>query len=147
MLAGLPSGVTVTNDRRARLRRDGQVRLWWEDVPVDLFFSTVEFHTAAATRVRVVPFGDRRIPVLSATDLAVCKCLFGRPKDWLDIAAMRDAGTIDPVEALTWVERMAGADSEGYRRLDAILRAAPSPSSDRDELPPSLQRRRDRQGR
>ena len=138
VLAGLPPGVDITQDQRERLRRDGQVRLWWGDTAVDLFFSTVPFHDAAAGRVRTVPFGTRVIPVLSPTDLAVCKAMFARPKDWLDIEAMRDAGSINADEALRWVARMLGPDHETYARLEEILVTPPTPPTERDELPPAL---------
>lgn len=36
-----------------------------------------------------------RTAILSAEDLAVFKSLFDRPKDWLDIAAMADSGSLD----------------------------------------------------
>ena len=138
VLAGLPPGVAITPDQRERLQRDGQVRLWWDDTAVDLFFSTVPFHDAAARRVRTVPFGARNIPVLSPTDLAVCKAMFARGKDWVDIEAMRDAGSINPDEALRWVADMLGPDHPTYSRLEEILLAEPTPVSERDELPPGL---------
>ena len=86
------------------VERDGQVRLAWDDTPVDLFFSYDRFHDAAAKGVRVVPFADTTIPILAAEHLVVCKVIFDRPKDWVDIDAMRaDATALDAAEILRWV--------------------------------------------
>jgi hypothetical protein len=50
----------------AEIARTGQIRLHWQHVPVDLFFSTVPLHDASRDRARWVPFRGRAIPVLSA---------------------------------------------------------------------------------
>lgn len=141
VLGALPPGVDVPPDAAGVVRRDGQVRLHWDDNPVDLFFSTVEFHDVAATRTREVPFERGIIPVLSATDLTVCKALYGRSKDWVDIEAMRDAGTLDGAEALLWVAKMLGQDHPHYRRLHGILSSPPVPQGDVDRVPPALRPR------
>ena len=116
-----PKGVVVGEGDRDLVQRDGQVRLWWERTPIDLFFSYHAFHEHAAARVRVVPFGDVEIPVLNCTDLAICKAMFARAKDWVDIENAAHSGSIDAVEALTWVERMLGADSPNHQRLTEVL--------------------------
>jgi hypothetical protein len=141
VLEALPSGVRVRPQDSAAVRRDGQVRLRWGDNPVDLFFATVTFHDVAATRTHEVPFETGAIPVLSPTDLTVCKALYGRSKDWVDIEAMRDAGTVDAPEALQWVERMLGSDHPNYLQLRGILTASPVPPEDLDRLPPELRPR------
>ena len=48
-----------------------------------------------AERAEMRPFATRQLPFLAANDLAVLKALFDRPKDWLDIAAKADAGSVD----------------------------------------------------
>ncbi|HUZ44901.1 MAG TPA: hypothetical protein VMU63_10900 [Acidimicrobiales bacterium] len=146
VLDSLPTGVVVRPQDRQATLRDGQVRLWWDETPVDLFFNTVEFHDVAAGRTRIVPFEGDRIPVLSATDLAVCKALFGRSKDWVDIEAMRDAGSIDGAEATRWTSEMIGADHPHARRLAEILEAPPQELSHGDRLPPALRPRPGRTG-
>ncbi len=35
--------------------------------------------------LRTVPFGEDRLPILAPEHLVVCKSIFDRPKDWLDI--------------------------------------------------------------
>lgn len=138
VLQALPSGVRVRPEDVEAVCRDGQVRLRWGDNPVDLFFSTVDLHDVAATRTRDVPFEGGSIPILSATDLTVCKSMYGRGKDWVDIEAMRDAGTVDAPEALHWVAEMLGRDHPHYRRLYEIMTAPPASSDDADRLPPAL---------
>ncbi|HTK17038.1 MAG TPA: hypothetical protein VL769_11645, partial [Acidimicrobiia bacterium] len=80
-----PLGVTVPETARSETERDGQIRLRWDRTPVDLFFAYDAFHDHAATRVRRVPFGERTIPILAPEDLLVCKAVFDRRKDWIDI--------------------------------------------------------------
>jgi hypothetical protein len=106
----------------ARIRRDGQARVMWDATPIDLFFSYDAFHEAAAAGRRVVPFGDRTIPILGAAHLTVCKAVFNRPKDWVDIDAMLAADAeIDAAETLRWMGRIAGDDDPRYERLVAVL--------------------------
>lgn len=91
----LPNGVRHGATDRRSVIRDGQVRLWWDSTPIDLFFSTSDFHSDVASRCRSVPFAHRHIRVLSAEDLAVFKALFDRPKDWVDIDEMDASGALD----------------------------------------------------
>lgn len=101
MQAALPPDVTLGAVDRESLVHRGQVRLWWDRTPVDLFLDTTPFHTQVATRVRHHDFGDARLPFLSCEDLAVFKAFFDRTKDWADLEAMVAAGALD-------VERVAG---------------------------------------
>jgi hypothetical protein len=102
--------------------RDGQVRVMWDDTPVDLFFAYDAFHDAAARATRDVPFGDATIPILSGTHLVVCKAVFDRAKDWVDVDAMLDADApVDTAEVLRWVGRIAGDTDPRYDRIAAVL--------------------------
>ena len=104
------------------LERDGQVRLWWDRNPIDLFFSYDPFHDAARDAARRVPFADTEIPVLAADHLMVCKAVFDRPKDWVDLDAMLAAGApIDPAEVLRWVSRITGPDDPRFARIARVL--------------------------
>jgi hypothetical protein len=104
------------------LVRDGQIRLWWDRNPVDLFFSYDPFHDAARDATRTVPFADTEIPVLSADHLVVCKAIFDRPKDWVDIDAVLAAGApVDAGEVLRWVGRIAGPEDPRFTRLARVL--------------------------
>jgi hypothetical protein len=104
------------------VRRDGQVRVMWDDTPIDLFFSYDPFHEAAGRGRRSVPFSDTVIPILGPDHLVVCKVVFDRPKDWVDIDAMLATGSvIDTAEVLRWVGRIAGDDDPRYDRIAALL--------------------------
>jgi len=111
-----------TQTATAAVARDGQVRVMWDNTPIDLFFSYDPFHEAAERAAATVPFANHAIRVLSATHLSVCKAVFDRPKDWVDIEAMVDLGAhIDTAEALRWVGRIAGDEDPRYERLAALL--------------------------
>ena len=77
-LDAMPREVTATAANRAALARDGQVRLWWDETPIDLFMNTTEFHEEVAARARRESFAGRNLPFLSCTDLAVFKAFFNR---------------------------------------------------------------------
>jgi hypothetical protein len=130
VFAVLPEGVAVRPADRTRVVRDGQVRLWWDETPVDLFFAYHGFHHEARGRVRDVPFGNVRVRVLDCADLVVFKALFGRSRDWVDIEAMAEAGTIDAGRALRWLADLLGSESDAYHRLAEAL----VPRRPRDEV-------------
>lgn len=121
VLRALPDDLTWTDADAEAVRRDGQVRLYWEkDLPVDLFFPQHDFHRIVASRVRIVSFDRQPLPVISPTDLTVFKTLFNRTRDWADIEAMLEAGTVDTAEALRWVARIVGDDHPSYHHLAGI---------------------------
>ena len=82
-----PLGVDAKTDEAA-LARDGQCRIWWGRTPLDLFYAYDELHDEMARQARRMPFGDDEIPVLAPEHLLVCKAVFDRPKDWIDIEQM-----------------------------------------------------------
>ena len=117
-------GVTVEMARDVGLiRRDGQIRLRWEHVPVDLFFATFDFLEACRDRVRRVPFEGREIPILSAEDLAVCKVAFNRGKDWLDLRQMVaiQGERLDVSYIRRWLHEILGADDPRTQRFESLL--------------------------
>jgi hypothetical protein len=125
VLAALPEPVEVTAAHRSTIDRDGQVRLFWGDNPVDLFFDTTPFHEGVAERVRWEPFAGRELPFLSCQDLAVFKVFVNRTKDWADLEAMQEAGTLDIEHVLGVVVHYLGGEDE---RIDRVRRLAePSP--------------------
>lgn len=104
------------------VQRDGQVRVMWEQTPLDLFFAYDPFHMAAARRTKRVPFAETTIPILAVEHLVVCKVIFDRPKDWVDIDAVLDLDTpVDTAEVLRWVGRVAGDTDPRYDRIAAML--------------------------
>lgn len=116
-LAALPRQVRATDDDRALLERDGQARLWWGSTPIDLFLNTTEFHEGVATRVRWEPFAGIELPFLACADLAVFKAFFNRTRDWADLEAMRDAGTLDVAAVAGVLAAFLGGDDERIARL------------------------------
>jgi hypothetical protein len=116
-------GVATTGAAQS-IDLDGQVRVFWESTPIDLFFAYDRFHLAADEGAVEVPFADATIRVLSAEHLTVCKVIFDRPKDWVDIDAMLTQGTsIRAAEVLRWVGRIAGDEDPRYERIAAVLSA------------------------
>lgn len=115
-----PLGVDVELDPAA-LERDGQVRLWWGRNAVDLFFSYDEFHQKMRRDARRVPFAETTIPILSPEHLALCKAMFDRSKDWLDIEQILVAtDPLDLAEIESWLERMTGPDDPRLAKLAEI---------------------------
>jgi hypothetical protein len=122
MLARL--GVTVTAGDLARIAADGQARLDWEGSYLDVFFATLDLHYEMADHARTVRFGALDIPILGPEDLIICKAVFDRPKDWLDIEEMLRWGTqVGAARALGWVGDILGPESEQYGRLNELLAA------------------------
>lgn len=116
-LAALPGEVIDRDNKLPNLERDGQVRLWWAEHPVDLFFNYVKLHEQAAANSRLVPFDGEEIPILGPVELATFKAMFNRTRDWADLEAMVEAESfqIDEVSAL--VMGLVGPDDERIARL------------------------------
>jgi hypothetical protein len=124
----LPDEIVWTDHDIATVERDGQVRVFWDDTPVDLFFTNHPFHEEAAANTEVVPFFGTPIPILGATELAVFKAFFNRTKDWADIEAMVDARTIDLRRVIGWMVDLLGTADERVERLRHLLdRPPPGP--------------------
>lgn len=124
VLDHLPDGVNYDEASVEAIKRDGQVRLWWEDTPVDLFFSNLPIHEAAARHRHHVPFEGRTIPVLAPLELAFFKAMFDRTRDWADIEEMLSARSFDPDALASLVREHVGDDDPRLARLsDAVARA------------------------
>ena len=120
VLAALPDGVAWGDADLARIDADGQVRLWWGTTPVDLFFSTTDFHDRAAARARLEPFLDDEVPFLSCRDLAVFKAFFDRTRDWADLEEMAAAGSLDVEAVLGVLVRYLGGDDRRVARVRSL---------------------------
>lgn len=115
-----PLGVDVSVDRDA-LERDGQCRLRWGRTPLDCFFSYDPIHDAMRKSTRKVPFAGTTVPILAPEHLIVCKAVFDRPKDWLDIEQVLVAADhVDRDEVDTWLTRIAGAKDPRKQQFDAL---------------------------
>jgi hypothetical protein len=113
----------ASDDQRARIRRDGQTRLYWDDVPLDLFFWNLEFHASCCSRRRSHALLDHTIDILSPEDLIVCKVAFGRDKDTRDVLQILDSmgEHLELRYVLHWVEVIVGIDAAPARRLTQAL--------------------------
>jgi hypothetical protein len=108
----------------ALLERDGQCRLWWGRTPLDLFFAYDEIHEAMRREARMVPFGDTRLPILAPEHLLVCKAVFDRPKDWLDIEqVLVCVEDLDIAAIRAWLERLIGDQDPRLRRFEEAVTA------------------------
>lgn len=117
VLEALPDGVRVQPGTAETIARDGQVRLWWDETPVDLFFDYAPVHADAARNRRTVPFEGERIPVLGPDELAVFKVMFDRTRDWADIEALAANEAIDVDAVVRALETMLPADDPRFARL------------------------------
>lgn len=102
----------------------GQVRFMWDEVPVDVFTHTHEFHHDIATHIEYVTFEVRTIPILSALHLAVFKAFFDRPKDWVDIQEMAYLPSFPRQSVIDWLRRLLG-DDHRIRRMESLESVRP----------------------
>lgn len=116
-LDALPDDVKVTGKDRDILKRDGQVRVWWDRTPLDLFLNSTDFHDGIATRIRWETFAGKSLPFLSCFDLAVFKAFFNRTKDWADLEEMAHAGTLEKAQVQATLISYLGADDERITKL------------------------------
>ncbi len=126
VLAALPTQVRWTEADVKVLKRDLQCRLWFEHTPVDLFFNSTEWHEKLASRVIWEPLADVSLPFLCCEDLAVFKALFNRTKDWSDLEAMQEAGSLDISRVSAAVIDLLALTRfvwRSYRRLGGSKRA------------------------
>jgi hypothetical protein len=125
-LRKLPEGVVRPPDAEDTVARDGQIRLWWDETPVDVFFNYADIHDEAARHRRTVPFAQTRIPILGPIELAVFKVMFDRTRDWADIEAMLAAGSLDLDGVRSRLQTLLDADDHRFARLEeAVVRVAP----------------------
>jgi hypothetical protein len=118
-----PLGVDARELDISALLRDGQCRLWWGANPIDLFFTNEPFHEAMGKRTRQLPFAGKTLPFLAPEDLAICKAMFDRPKDWIDIEQMLlSADGIDVADIERSLGQLVGEDDHRLARLKALAR-------------------------
>jgi hypothetical protein len=117
VLSSLCPPVSCSDEDLLVLQRDGQIRLWWEQTPVDVFLNTTDFHLNVAQRRQFHDFGGRQIPFLGCYDLAVFKAFFNRTKDWADLEEMIAIGSLNVDQTLGVLVRYLGEDDDRVERL------------------------------
>jgi Nucleotidyl transferase AbiEii toxin, Type IV TA system len=113
-------GVDAVTDIE-KLERSGQCRLRWGRSPIDLFFAYDRLHAEMQRDLRRVPFGEITIPILSPEHLMICKAVFDRSKDWIDIEQMLVVtDDLDVTSVETWLVSILGKDHLSVARLQKI---------------------------
>lgn len=125
VLGALPEGIEVSPKDVEVVKRDGQTRLFWDGVPVDVFLNNLPLHEEVANGVVWVPLEGREVPVLDCASLVIFKSLFNRTKDWADIEAVALATPEDVDAATRTVAGLVGEDDPSYQRLAQIAAANP----------------------
>jgi len=118
----LPDGVDASAKDIDVFAHDGQVRLFLDGIPLDLFLSTSDFHGDVQIRSTTHDLAGRTLPFLSCNDLAVFKAFFNRRKDWADIEEMLRAGRIDFAYVAGTLARYLGPDDGRIAELDQVRR-------------------------
>jgi hypothetical protein len=126
VLAALPKGVRVTQKDIEAVERDGQTRLEWDGVPIDVFLNNLPLHEAVAATVVWVPLEGQQIPVLDCASLVLFKSFFDRTKDWGDIEAVALATPEDIEAAAETLADLVGEDDPAFKRLDRIREKNPA---------------------
>ncbi len=67
-----------------------------------------------------MPFADRQIRVLGPVELVLFKALFSRPKDWVDIATVVEAGAVDQDQVREDLVALVGPDDPRIARWDTL---------------------------
>jgi hypothetical protein len=125
VLAALPEGVKVEKADVEKVVRDGQARLFWEGVPVDVFLNNLPLHEEVANGVVWVEMQGTQIPVLDCASLVIFKSFFARTRDWGDIEEVALATPEDVDAAVKAVSDLVGEEDPSYQRLAEISAANP----------------------
>ncbi|HZR79943.1 MAG TPA: hypothetical protein VFD92_02515 [Candidatus Binatia bacterium] len=123
------AGVALDVEKVEASARDrGDARVFYDDIPVDLFFSSIPLHESAGRRTVELSLSGRTIPILSAEDLIVLKLLFFRGKDVVDVERMvaLRGEELDRDYVRRWLVDCVGEEDERVARLDAIFAAIPA---------------------
>ncbi len=125
VLAALPEGVRVEEGDVEKVVRDGQTRLFWDGVPVDVFLNNLPLHDEVANGVVWVDLQGNQIPVLDCASLVIFKSFFSRSRDWGDIEEVALATPEDVDTAVKAVAGLVGEDDPSYLKLAEISAANP----------------------
>lgn len=99
---------------------EGQIRLWWDKTPIDIFLNTMKLHDQMSLRCRWENFAGISVPFLSCRDIATLKVFFNRTKDWADLEAMHEGGTLKIPQVTATIIEYLGTDDERVKKLAAL---------------------------
>jgi len=119
-LQALPDEISWNKKDLKEFEEQGQVRLNWDTTPVDLFLNTMKLHEQMSRRVRWEDFVGESVPFLTCQDIAVLKVFFNRTKDWADLEAMVEAGTIKIPQVTATIIEYLGADDQRIMELTKL---------------------------
>jgi hypothetical protein len=126
VLEALPEGVRIAPGDVERVKRDGQARLFWDGVPIDVFLNNIPLHEEVANAVVWVWMEGRKAPLLDCASLVLFKSFFDRTKDWADIEAVAITTPEDIEIAANKLAELVGEDDPAYRRLASVRDANPA---------------------
>lgn len=113
----LAKHVSFSDEQLDAARTVSQVRVFWADTPIHIFFSTHRFHDDAMRYVEKHDFAGAIIPILGADHLAVFKAFYNRTKDWADIEEMIAVDSLDHPRVVGWLLQLLGPDDERVLRF------------------------------
>ena len=120
VLDALPEEIVSTDEDRTKMMAEGQQRLMFDRISVDIFLNTTPFHDDLRLHVHEHQLVDRKLPFLGCNDLAVFKAFFNRRKDWADIEEILRADRLDVPYVTGILSEYLGPDDERIRELLAI---------------------------
>lgn len=126
VLEALPEGVRVDANDVLRAKRDGQARLFWDGVPIDIFLNNIPLHEEVANAVVWVQIEGREVPLLDCASVVLFKSFFDRTKDWGDIEAVAMVTPEDIEIAASKLAELLGEDDPAYKRLASVRDANPA---------------------
>lgn len=126
VLSALPGDVRVGSADIERVKRDGQARLFWDGVPIDIFLNNLPLHEEVSASIVWVPLEGRDAPVLDCASLVLFKSFFDRTKDWGDIEAVALATPEDIEAAASKLAKLVGKEDPAYRRLATVRDVNPA---------------------
>jgi hypothetical protein len=121
VLNALPAAIVATDEDVSALSVDGQCRLMFDGIPVDIFLDTTRFHDDLHLHVAEHRLAERLLPFLGCDDLAVFKAFFNRRKDWADIEEMLRAGRLNVPYVTGVLTQYLGPGDERIRELHAVV--------------------------
>ncbi len=127
-LNAFPDEIVPTRDQETQLISDGQCRVAFDGIPVDIFLNTTPFHDNLRLHLKEHQLADRKLPFLGCNDLAIFKAFFSRRRDWADIEEMVRAGRLDVPYVVGILTEYLGPEDERIRELITIRDEVAGPS-------------------